>query len=285
LIEEQELQNEDNTPAAAARRKFPWAMIVVVALFVIVPFFSWYGTWFGRTLSESKIEEYLGDQTKPRNAQHALSQIANQIMSGDQSVKKFYPAVTAASRHASPEVRLTAAWVMGQDNSYEEFHSVLRSLLEDPHPGVRHNAALSLVRFGDVAGKAELIRMLQPATLRSETEGTVELILHDEGAAVAAHAPVARIKNGNQTVELRAPEESRIGSLSVADGAKIGAGDDVMVLLPSADQVWEALRALYLVGQPEDAAAVESYTRPLPGMGDHIQKQAAATLEAIRARK
>jgi hypothetical protein len=287
LIDEHTFEDEaplqrDTSPQ---RRKFPWGILVVVALFVIVPFISWYGTWFGRTLSDSKLEEYLNDREKPRNVQHALAQIANRIIDGDRSVEKWYPSVAAAAANETPEVRLTAAWVMGQDNTHQEFHTVLAGLLEDPHPGVRHNAALSLVRFGDARGRPELVRMLTPTRLQAETDGIVEFILKEEGIAVAAGAPLARIKgDSGQVVEIRAPEDGRIELLSVADGARVETGKQVLVLSPSEEQAWEALRALYLVGRMEDLPHVERYTRNLPGMGDRIQKQALATLEAIRAR-
>ena len=101
-----------------ARRKFPWAILVLVALFVLVPFISWYGTWFGRPLSDSQIEDYLRAGAKPRNVQHALSQIADGMTKHDESVKRWYPAVISAAGHESPVVRLTAAWTMGNDNGY-----------------------------------------------------------------------------------------------------------------------------------------------------------------------
>jgi hypothetical protein len=41
----------------------------------IVPFLTWYGTWFGRALSDEKIAEYLADEKNPRHIQHALTQI------------------------------------------------------------------------------------------------------------------------------------------------------------------------------------------------------------------
>lgn len=267
------------------KRKFPWAIMIVVALFVIVPFISWYGTWFGRPLSDSKLEQYLNDQDKPRNVQHALAQIAGRMMEGDQSVKKWYPSLLAAAQNQVPEVRLTAAWAMGQDNTYQDFHPALRLLLEDPHPGVRHNAALSLVRFGDAAGRPELVRMLNPTSLQAEDEGSVEFIVKEEAVPVAAGAPLARITGSDgQISEVRAPEKGRIEYLAVADGARVEAGKEVLVLSPSEDQVWEALRALYLVGRAEDIPHIERYLRGVPGMGDRIQKQAFSTLEAIRAR-
>ena len=60
-------------------------------------------------------------------------------------------------------------------------------------------------------------------------------------------------------------------------------GSDLITLAPSVDQVWETLRAFYCLGQPEDAEVIQRYTRPTPGMPAHIQKQAAATLDAIRS--
>ena len=95
-------------------RKYPWAILVVLILFVVIPFLAWYGSWFGRPLSDAKMEEYLHDQNKPRNVQHALAQIGNRVISGDQSVKRWYSDVINASHHQQPEVRLTAAWVMGR---------------------------------------------------------------------------------------------------------------------------------------------------------------------------
>lgn len=266
-------------------RKYPWAILVVVVLFVVIPFISWYGTWFGRALSDSKMTEYLHDQNKPRNVQHALAQLGNRIIDRDQSAKQFYPDVIALSQHHQAEVRMTAAWVMGQANDYEDFHSALRPLLQDASPGVRHNAALGLVRFGDSSGRPELIAMLEPYAVRSESSGVVELIIKEEGIAIAAHGPLARIKQGDgNTTEIHAPEAGRVESVLVANNSSVEAGTELMTLSPTTEQAWEALRALFLVGQPEDIPFVQRYTRPIPTMPDSIVKQASSTIEAIRAR-
>jgi HEAT repeat protein len=180
---------------------------------------------------------------------------------------------------------MTAAWVMGQDNTNEDFHSALRALLQDPSPGVRHNAALALVRFGDSSGRPELIAMLQPYTVRSESAGVVELIIKEEGTAIAANGPLARVKqdDGN-LVEIRAPEAARLESVMVVSGDRVEEGKELLSLAPSTEQVWEALRALFVVGQPEDIPHVQRYNRPVSSLPDRIQKQAAATVEAIRGR-
>lgn len=266
-------------------RKYPWAILVVIVLFVIIPFISWYGTWFGRPLSDAKMEEYLHDTTKPRNVQHALAQIANRIIDGDQTVRRFYPDVIESSHHEQPEVRMTAAWAMGQDNSYEHFHTALLELLRDPMPGVRHNAALGLVRFGDSSARPELVAMLEPRRIEAEESGTVELIVKEEGVAVAQGGPLARIRRADgTTAEIHAMEAGRVDAIATVDGKSIESGAELMTLWPSADQVWEALRALYLVGQPEDIPSIQRYTRPTPAMPDRIVKQAASTIEAIRDR-
>src|SRR5205085_8458411 len=128
------------SPAATRRPSNLW-LIIVAALFIIVPFLTWYLTWFGRPLSDEKIAEYLADENNPRHIQHALLQIEERIERGDAGSKKFYPQIIASSKSSVPEVRKTAAWVMGQDNRSEEFHGAVVQLLNDDEPLVRRNAA------------------------------------------------------------------------------------------------------------------------------------------------
>jgi len=231
------------------------------------------------------MTEYLRDQSKPRNVQHALAQLGNRIIDRDTSAQKFYGDVIATSKNPQPEVRMTAGWAMGQDNTNEDFHRALRSLLEDENAGVRHNAALGLVRFGDSSARPELVAMLHPYVVRADRSGIVELIVKEPAVPVAANAPVARIKqdDGN-TIEIRTPEAARVESVEVATGSRLEAGKELMTLSPSTEQLWEALRALYLIGRPEDIPDVQRYARALPSIPDKIQKQAAFTIEAIRSR-
>ena len=53
---------------------------------------------------------------------------------------------------------------------------------------------------------------------------------------------------------------------------------------PSTEQVWEALRALYLIGQPDDLSAILPYERDLPDISNDVRQQATETENAIRAR-
>ena len=87
-----------------------------------------------------------------------------------------------------------------------------------------------------------------------------------------------------QKVELRSAVPGRVERWLVADGEKISAGQPLLELSPSPETAWEALRALYLIGQPDDLPAVERFTRASGDMPPSIQQQAALTLQAIRSR-
>src|SRR3982751_2851632 len=102
--------------AVPQRRRTPLPFIILAILFVVVPFLTWYLTWFGRTLSDSSIEQYLSDERNVRHVQQALTQIEERIEKGDQSVKRWYPQIVQLSASNATEIRKTVAWVMGQDN-------------------------------------------------------------------------------------------------------------------------------------------------------------------------
>src|SRR5258708_1122414 len=63
-------------------------------LLVLFPFLFWYSTWFGRPLSDGQIDEYFVDRAKPRHAQHALIQVGERILRG-QNVSRWYSNVVA----------------------------------------------------------------------------------------------------------------------------------------------------------------------------------------------
>ena len=281
--------NGEPAPQAAgvpsARRRSPWPLAVVAALFIILPFLSWYGTTFWRTLNDEEIEKYLGDTQTPRHVQHALEQIDKRIVSGDEKVKKWYPRVVGVAGNPLPDLRLAAAWVMGDDNKAEEFHAALKTLLADGEPAVRRMAALSLSRFNDGSGRAELISMLRPYSVKLQFGGT-PLTIRPVGSSVSREAMVARVRDERGTVqEVRAPVAGKIERASIVNGTFLHAGEELLVLAPDGKNAWEALRALYLVGGAEDLPEIERYARgEVAGMSDEIKKQAALTAEAIKSR-
>jgi hypothetical protein len=158
---------DDQTPASTPSRRSIVILAVLGALFVIIPFMFWRQTWFGRRLSDQEMQTYLADRGHPRRIQHALSQMSGLMTSGDPKARTWYPMLIELAGHPSTRIRLNTAWVMGQDNTSEQFHQALLNLLKDPELMVRRNAALSLVRFHDASGRAELVNMLKAYCVRS----------------------------------------------------------------------------------------------------------------------
>jgi hypothetical protein len=75
-----------------------------------------------------------------------------------------------------------------------------------------------------------------------------------------------------------------VRSLERQDGNTVQPGDPLVELSADANHVWEALRALYLVGQTPDLEAVQHFTRPAPGMPEKVVRQAQLTADAIQQR-
>src|SRR6266581_6484024 len=146
---------------------------VTAWLIVLMPFLFWWNTWFGRQLPDNRITEYLKDDKHPRHIQHALVQIGERMGRHDAVVTRWYPELIRLAAHPVEEVRNTDAWVMGQDTSSVGFHETLLRMLQDSSEMVRGNAALSLVRFGDAAGRPQIVALLQPARILASASGRV----------------------------------------------------------------------------------------------------------------
>ena len=245
------LDNPDTTIAAPAvkRVRASGPILILAILFVVASFLTWYFTWFGRDLSDSDISKFLLDEKHPRHVQHALLQIQQRLERGDATAKQWYPQIITLAGSPETEFRLTVAWLMGADNTSEEFHNSLKKLLADPEAIVRRNAALALVRFNDASGRSELIAILQP---------------------------------NNEVVEIRSPLIGKVDRLLVANGANLAKGDAVLTMKSDEQSVWEALRALSVVGQPEDLGLIESYASGAEPVSERLKQQASLTATAIR---
>jgi hypothetical protein len=260
------------------------AIVVVPLLLVLVTFLFWYQTWWGRRLSEQDMRQCLSDTSAPHKTQHALSQLAQQMARGDPAARQWYPLVLRLADNKEAQLRLMAAWVMGHDNQSAAFHQMLLKLLRDPEAMVRWNAALALVRFGDPAGEPELHFMLRPYGLLAPQSGTVTFRLKEQ-ETVSAGSLVARIKGEDRrATEVRSPLAGRIERWVAKDGAQVETGQEIATISPGWEQVWEALRALYLVGEPADLNDVERFARGVAGMPDGVQRQAVLAAQAIRSR-
>jgi hypothetical protein len=252
-------------------------------LIVLLPFLFWWNTWFGRTLSDRQVTQYLEDDRHPRHIQHALIQLAERMSRHETSATHWYPDLIRLASHPVEEVRNTDAWVLGQDTSGQGFHEALLKMLADPSPLVRGNAALSLVRFRDVSGRPQIVAMLQPVKILAPSAG--RLVDVDKPAtAIRQGGLIAKLQDGENTVEVRSPISGRIRDLFVETGQAVSAGREIATVDPEVEQVWEALRALYLVGQPDDLAAVTPYEGELPEVPERIRQQAQLTEKAIRER-
>jgi hypothetical protein len=290
-------------------------------LIVLMPFLFWWNTWFGRHLSDQQLTEYLHDDKKPRHIQQALVQISDRMVGKpkgisqigkedndgpDAVVKRWYPDLVRLAGDPVEEIRNTDAWVMGQDTSGTGFHETLLKMLNDSSPMVRGNAALSLVRFGDATGRPQIVALLQPAEVRVPTSGPIDpsasqdswsdkgryASVVDTTAAgtnvrqggVVAQLNVGVSTDGTGVVELRSPIAGRVRTVETQRGRQVHPGDLIAVVDPGTEQVWEALRALYLVGQVNDLAAVRPYERDVAENSKDVQKQAVETEQAIQAR-
>ena len=271
------------TAVPNSRRPNNLWLIIIAALFIIVPFLTWYLTWFGRTLSDEDVATYLADEQNPRHLQHALSQVAERIERHDPQVKKFYPQVIALSRNPIAEIRKTTAWVMGQDNSSEEFHQALLPLLNDSEPLVRRNAALQLVRFGDASGRPELRAMLEPFEVKSSLSGTIVSLL-SKGSKVRSGGLLARIRDASGTVqEFRSPMDGAIEKLSVKEADSVTAGQVIVTLTPDRATVSDALQALAYVGTNDDLPMIDAYAHNAANEAD-LRQVAVEAAKSIRAR-
>ncbi len=271
------------TPPTVSRRPSRRAYLLITGfavLLVLFPFLFWYGTWFGRKLTDAEITDYLNNAgAKPRKAQHALVQIGERLSRGDARVRQWYPKVVESASSSNIELRQTAAWIMGQDNTCEPFHEALLKLLADSSPMVRRNAALSLTNFGDAASRSELVAMLHPFAITSPVAGTVKYRLK-LGDYVNPGTLVGRVG----TTEIRSPLPGEVLTLKQQDGATVAAAEVLVEISPDKEHVWEALRALLQVGQKDDLESVQRYARGVAGMPDRVRQQASLTLQEIQRR-
>jgi hypothetical protein len=278
---ETEISRQVSKPGMSRTQKL--LFFVTAWLICLMPFLFWWNTWFGRKLSDQQLTEYLHDTKKPRHIQQALVQVGERVTRHDATAKQWYPDLARLAADPVEEVRNTDAWVMGQDTTGAGFHEALLKMLSDPSPMVRGNAALSLVRFGDATGRPQIVALLQAAQITSPESGRI-VDSDRPGTPVHQGGLVAKLEYGHeQTAEIRSPIPGRIRSVA-GTGANVAAGAEVAVVDPANEQVWEALRALYLVGQPDDLAAIRPYERDLPDVSNDVRQQAVETEKAILAR-
>ncbi len=144
---------------------------------VIVFFLTWglvvggFYLWRGFHRNNADLGTRLQDVSDPKTMQDATIELAARMKQHDPEAKRWYPTLLKMAESPSPEVRGTAAWVMANDTSQADFHASLRNLLNDSSPPVRANAAVSLDRFKDSAGRQTVLAMIQGASEEEKFEG------------------------------------------------------------------------------------------------------------------
>jgi len=267
------------------RKRIPGSkpILILAGLFIAATFLAWYFSWFGRELSDADISKYLADEKNPRHVQHALLQIQQRIQRGDGSAKSWYPQLVTLSGNPETEFRLTVAWLMGFDNSSPEFHNALLKLVHDEQPIVRRNAALALVTFKDNSGHDEIVAVLKPYVLKAPADGVVASSMH-EGTNINRRTPLARIQQSDgKVVELRSPLPGRVNKIFKPNGSQITRDEDLMSLNSDEGSVWEALRALALVGTKDDLPLIDTYASATDASA-RVKEQANLTAKSIISR-
>jgi len=84
--------------------------------------------------------------------------------------------------------------------------------------------------------------------------------------------------------EIRAEVPGTLERWLATESAEVEAGQGIATLAPDHASVWEALRALVLIGREENLPAVEHYINRFGDIPEAIQQQARETARAIRER-
>lgn len=259
--------------------------VVFAFLTILVPFLFWQQTWFGRVLDDNELKKSLDIAAKPRKIQHALTQLSEKIASsGLSSTAVWFPAVKRLVDHPIPEVRITVAWLMGQGDGRYNFQKYLVNLLQDSYPLVRRNAALSLVRFRDLRGRNEIREMLLNHEIAASSDGRLQYRL-DKEDPVRSGTMVARIEtDGKEWITVRSIVPGYVKERMFQDGEVVLAGQPILLLSPTEEQVWEALRAMYFIGGEKDLGVIEPFLEANSQLSRRVQEQAILSINSIKAR-
>jgi hypothetical protein len=250
-----------------------------------VTWFVWQGTWFGARLDDDALIAAMAPDAKPRDVQHGIEEITRRFDERAVGMERWSKALVDASRRAEDPVRVVAAWAMQSDPGREEFVVRLREMVAaDESVLVRRNAACSLAKSGDAAGRAVLRSMLEPFTVTAPCAGTVGGL-----AAVDVPArelkPVGRVRRDDGSdVLVIAAVPGRVTKRVAADGARVAAGEAVIVLAPDSRHALNAALALALVGTKEDVEVLELAAAPQSAFDADAKSAARAAADAVRAR-
>ncbi len=271
-------------PSPTKRKSTPLLMVaILVFASLALPVYFWKGTWFGTQLTDEQIREYLTDADNPRKTQHALERITERIQSKDANAASFYPLIPPLASNDRHEIRMMAAWVMGWDTSGDGFQEALQKLVNDPVELVQRNAALSLSKYDDYRSKPVLLSMLVPYEIKCPQSGSISGLLQ-KGQPIRAGMEVAYLKsNEGRSSKIISPVDGGVKRVAASNGSDVSKGDVIYEVSPAQQDMWEALRALLIVGDPEDIESIQKNTDRY-ATKPHIVEQSKETVMAIEKR-
>jgi pyruvate/2-oxoglutarate dehydrogenase complex dihydrolipoamide acyltransferase (E2) component len=104
-----------------------------------------------------------------------------------------------------------------------------------------------------------------------------------EGATVARRTLLARIEEPDgKVVELRSPLPGRIAKIAKPNGSLVKRDEELLTINSDEQSVWEALRALSIVGTADDLPLVQSYANSTE-VSPRIKELASLTGQAIHS--
>lgn len=185
---------------------------------MLIFFASWiavvggYYLWHGFHRSTADLGTRLQDASNPKNVQDATIELAARMKQRDAEAQRWYPTLLKMTGSSSPEQRGVAAWIMANDTSRDDFHQALLRLTKDASPSVRANAAVSLDKFKDPAGRQTILAMLSPAASSDDTwEGLRAL------RVIGTPADLALVARFEASSEPRIREAARAAADGIRD--------------------------------------------------------------------
>ena len=266
-------------------RKGVYLIVAVVLSTIALTWLVWHQTWFGARLDDSELIEAMSPASSAREAQHGIEEITRRFDEGRPGMDRWATALVEVSRRADDPVRVSAAWAMQFDAGREEFVVRLHELIAgDASMLVRRNAAGSLAKAGDPAGRPVLRSMLEPFTVAATDAGVVSGLLAPDMPARSG-AIAGRIARADGTViDARVTVPGRVIKRVAAEGARVAPGDPLLVLAPDPHHALNAVAGLALVGTIDDLELLSLSAAPQSGLGDDVRFAATQAMAAIRSR-
>jgi len=126
--------------------------------------------------------------------------------------------------------------------------------------------------------------MLNPFTVNAPVGGTLESNL-SKAASVSRGTLLARIREPNgEIAAMRSPLSGSIDNIIAATGSPVTTGQAILTIKSDEQSIWEALRALAVVGTPGDLQLIGSYASGAATSSDRLKQQATLTANAIKSR-